>query len=168
MDSKILSTLSSKSCNTLLFGILLTVLFVPQIAFADVFIPESEYTGYYDYQGIFTVVGNLKNQNDFALIPTITISVIDTDDTKITKQFVHVPIPPMTDIPFKIKFPEIHGVTPELLTAELSYTKTQKDPIPIQIIYDKTLITHDDGHVTGKIENIGNYTVYNPKVYAIV
>ena len=167
-DSKISSTLSSKSCKTLLFGILLTILFVPQIAFADVFIPESEYTGYYDYQGIFTVVGNVKNQNDFALIPTITISVIDTDDTKITKQFVHVPIPPMTDIPFKIKFPEIHGVNPELLEAELSYTKTQKDPIPIQIIYDKTLITHDDGHVTGKIENIGNYTVYNPKVYAIV
>ena len=144
------------------------MLFVPQIAFADVFIPESEYTGYYDYQGIFTVVGNVKNQNDFALLPTITISVIDTDDTKITKQFVHVPIPAMTDIPFKIKFPEIHGVTPELLTAELSYTKTEKESIPIQIIYDKTLITHDDGHVTGKIENIGNYTVYNPKVYAIV
>ena len=144
------------------------MLFVPQIAFADVFIPESEYTGYYDYQGIFTVVGNVKNQNDFALIPTITMSVIDTDDTKITKEFVHVPIPTMTDIPFKIKFPEIHGENPELLKAEMSYTKTDKERIPIQIIYDKTLITHNDGHVTGKIENIGNYTVYNPKVYAIV
>jgi len=141
---------------------------MPDMAFADVFIPESQYTGYYDYQGIFTVVGNVKNQNDFALIPTITITVIDTDDTKITKQFDHVPIPAMTDIPFKTKFPEIHGLTPELLTAELSYTKTEKDPIPIQIIYDKTLITHDDGHVTGKIENVGNYTVYNPKIYAIV
>ncbi len=165
---KILSTPSKKSYTTLLFGILLIAFFIPQIAFADVFIPESEYTGYYDYQGIFTVVGNVKNQNDFALIPTITISVIDDDDTKITKEFVHVPIPTMTDIPFKIKFPEIHGENPELLEAEMSYTKTDKERIPIQIIYDKTLITHDDGHVTGKIENIGNYTVYNPKVYAIV
>ena len=165
---KILSTLSSKSCKSLLFGFLLIVFFIPQIAFADVFIPESEYTGYYDYQGIFTVVGNVKNQNDFALIPTITISVIDDDDTKITKEIVHVPIPAMTDIPFKIKFPEIHGTSPELLEAELSYIKTEKERVPIQIIYDKTLITHDDGQVTGKIENIGNYTVYNPKVYAIV
>ncbi|QDI89711.1 peptidase [Candidatus Nitrosopumilus sp. SW] len=168
MDLKTLSIPFRNFHKTLLFGIILTVLFVPQIAFADVFIPKSEYTGYYDYQGIFTVVGNVKNQNDFALIPTITISVIDTDDTKITKEFVHVPIPTMTDIPFKIKFPEIHGANPELLEAEMSYTKTDKERIPIQIIYDKTLITHDDGHVTGKIENIGNYTVYNPKVYAIV
>ncbi|AFS81631.1 hypothetical protein NKOR_08900 [Candidatus Nitrosopumilus koreensis AR1] len=166
-DLKISSIHSKISYKTLLFGIILSIFLVPQIAFADVFIPTNEYTGYYDYQGIFTVVGNVKNQNDFALIPTITISVID-DATKITKELVHVPIPAMTDIPFKIKFPDIRGENPELLDAELSYTKTEKDRIPIQIIYDKTLITHDDGHVTGKIENVGNHTVYNPKVYAIV
>ena len=137
------------------------------VVHADVFIPDSEYAGYYDYEGIYTVVGNVKNQNDFALIPTITISAID-NETKITKTFKHVPIPPMSDIPFKLKFPEINSKNPDLLKAELKYVKTEKSPIPIQIIYDKTLITHDDGHVTGRIINIGNQTVYNPKIFAIV
>ena len=170
LDSKISSTLSrvfTLKTTFLLLGFF-SIFLTPQLVSAEVFVPESEYTGYYDYQNIFTVVGNVKNQNDFALIPTINISVIDNDEKKITKEFIHVPIPAMTDIPFKIKFPEINGADPELLDVELSYTKTEKERIPIQIIYDNTLITHDDGHVTGKIENIGNYTVYNPKVYAIV
>ena len=144
------------------------ILLLPTIAYADVFIPDSEYTGYYDSEGVYTVVGNVKNQNDFALIPTITISVIDNDQTKITHTLHHVPIPAMTDIPFKLKFPEIHDKNPVLLNATLEYSKTKKNPIPIQIIYDKTLITHEDGHVTGRIKNIGNQTVYNPKVFAIV
>lgn len=144
------------------------VVLLPTIVYADVFIPTSEYTEYFDYEGVYTVVGNVKNQNNFALIPIITISVIDDDKTKIVHTFRHVPIPAMTDIPFKQKFPEIHGKNPVLLDAELQYVKTEKNPIPIQIIYDKTLITYDDGHVTGRIKNIGNQTVYNPKVFAIV
>jgi len=161
---KTFSTLS----NTLIFlaaSFLLVLL--PTFSYADVFIPDSEYIGYYDYEGIYTVVGNVKNQNDFALIPTITISVID-DTTIITKTLEHVPIPPMTDIPFKLKFPEIDGQNPVAQTPDLKYVITHKDRIPIQILYDKTLITYDDGHVTGRIQNIGNQTVYNPKVFAIV
>ncbi|MCV0430907.1 peptidase [Nitrosopumilus sp.] len=169
LDSKILSTLSSVSQQTIsVFLGLFFILLLPTIVYADVFIPDSEYTGYYDYEGIYTVVGNVKNQNDFALIPIITISVIDNDQTKITHTLHHVPIPAMTDIPFKLKFPEIHGKHPVLLNAELEYFKTEKNPVPIQIVYDKTLITYEDGHVTGRIKNIGNQTVYNPKVFAIV
>ncbi len=150
-----------------LFCFLSLLFFIPQSSFADVFVPENEYVGYYDYQGIFTVVGNVKNQNDFALVPQITLSVID-DQAAITKTFEHVPIPPMTDIPFKLKFPEIHGNSPSVLPADLKYVETEKNSIPIQIIYDKTLVTFDDGHVTGRIKNIGNETVYNPKIFAIV
>ncbi|KFM17549.1 hypothetical protein AAA799P11_01309, partial [Marine Group I thaumarchaeote SCGC AAA799-P11] len=168
LDLKTSSTLSRvfQISFPILLG--LFIVFFPTDVYSDIFIPESEYTGYYDYQGVYTVVGNVKNQNDFALIPTITISVIDNDETKITHMLNHVPIPPMSDIPFKLKFPEIHGESPTLLNAKLQYIVTEKDPVPIQIIYDRTLITHDDGHVTGRIVNIGNQTVYNPKVYAIV
>ena len=169
LDSKISSTLSRVSQVTIpAFVGLLLITLLTTVAYADVFIPESEYAGYYDFEGVYTVVGNVKNQNDFALIPTITISVIDNDQRKITHTLHHVPIPAMTDIPFKLKFPEIHGNDPTLLNAELQYVKTEKSSVPIQIIYDKTLITHDDGHVTGRITNIGNHTVYNPKVFAIV
>jgi len=163
------STLSSVSQLTIpMFLGLFFILLLPTLVYADVFIPDSEYTGYYDYEGVYTVVGNVKNQNNFALIPIIIISVIDNDQTKITHTLYHVPIPAMTDIPFKLKFPEIHGENPVLLNAEIEYSKTEKNPVPIQIIYDKTLITHEDGHVTGRIKNIGNQTIYNPKVFAIV
>lgn len=164
LNLRISSTLSSLLIISLAsFFIVLS----PTLTYADVFIPDSEYLGYYDFEGVYTVVGNVKNQNDFALIPSITISVID-DQTTITKTFEHVPIPPMTDIPFKLKFPEIHSKNPIAQIPDIKYVITNKDPIPIQILYDKTLITHDDGHVTGRIQNIGNQTIYNPKVFAIV
>lgn len=165
LDLKISSTLSNHIIS--FFAITVFILILIPTAYADVFIPSNEYTGYYDSQGVYTVVGNVKNQNDFALIPTITISVVD-DQTTITKKFNHVPIPAMTDIPFKLKFPEIKNDNPILLEADLKYAKTEKSSVPIQIIYDKTLVTHEDGHVTGRIQNIGNQTVYNPKIFAIV
>ena len=165
-DLKIFSTPFSTVLCVITLSFFCLVL-LPISAFADIFIPDDEYFGYYDYEGVYTVVGNVKNQNNFALIPTITIFVTD-DKSKITKTFEHVPLPAMTDIPFKQKFPEIHGKNPVVSKADLKYVKTKKSPIPIQIIYDKTLVTHDDGHVTGRIQNIGNQTVYNPKVFAIV
>lgn len=127
LDSKTLSIPSSVLQLTItIFLGLFILLLLPTVAYADVFIPDSEYAGYYDYEGVYTVVGNVKNQNDFALIPTITISVIDNDQTKITHTLHHVPIPAMTDIPFKLKFPEIRGDNPVLLNAELEYSKTKK------------------------------------------
>ena len=42
------------------------ILLVPSSAFADVFVPLHEYLGYFDANGIYTVVGNVKNENDFA------------------------------------------------------------------------------------------------------
>jgi len=165
-DLKIFSILSN-STLCIITVLFLSLSLLPALVYADVFIPDNEYSSYYDYEGIYTIVGNVKNQNDFALIPTITISIID-DETKISKTLDHVPIPAMTDIPFKLKFPEIHGQNPVVLKADLKYVKTEKNPIPIQIIYDKTLVTYDDGHVTGRIKNIGNQTVHNPKIFAIV
>jgi hypothetical protein len=140
-------------------------LLIPQ-ASADIFIPPQEYLGYFDYEGVYTVGGNVKNQNDYAVIPTIFVTVIDGENT-FTKTIQHVPIPPRTDIPFKIKFSEVTGNSPILLEAKLKFVKTQKVPIPIEILYDDTLIKHDDGHVTGRIHNKGNQTIFNPKILAI-
>ena len=43
--------------------------------------------------GVYTVGGNVKNENEFAVIPTISVSVID-DSKTFTKTIQHVPIPP--------------------------------------------------------------------------
>ena len=151
----------------LLVGFMFISLIISQFVFAEVFIPPQEYVGYFDYEGMYTVVGNVKNQNDYAVIPTILVSVIDGENT-FTKMISHVTIPPKTDIPFKIKIPEVIGNDPILLETKLKFVKTEKNPIPITVLYDKTLIKHDDGHVTGRILNNGNQTIFNPKVLAIV
>ena len=44
----------------------------PNFVYADVFVPLEEYLGYFDSNGIYTVVGNVKNENTFAVIPTGT------------------------------------------------------------------------------------------------
>ena len=170
MDLKLSSFLSKAFQSKIMFlliGFMLTSLLISQFAFADVFIPPQEYLGYFDYQGVYTVGGNVKNQNNYAVIPTLTVSVVDGENT-FTRTISHVAIPPNTDIPFKIKIPEVQGENPVLLEAKLKFIKTQKDPIPIQVLYGNTLIKHDDGHVTGQIKNIGNQTIFNPKILAIV
>src|SRR3989338_6071603 len=129
--SSLLSIPLQSKTTFLLIGFVFTSLLISQFTFAEVFIPPQEYLGYFDYEDVYTVGGNVKNQNDFAVIPTISVSVIDGENT-ITKTIYHVPIPPKTDIPFKTKFPEVTGDTPILLTAEIKFVKTEKDPISIE------------------------------------
>ena len=136
-------------------------------AFAQVFIPSHEYLAYFDSEGIYTVVGNVKNQNPFAVIPIITISVKD-DENIYSKTIQHVPLASEKEIPFKIKFFEVTGNTPVLIPAKLSYEQTIKEPIPIEILYDATLIKHKDGHITGRFQNTGQETIFYPKIYAVV
>jgi len=149
----------------LLLGLM--ILFVPQIAFGDVYVPLNEYLGYFDSTGIYTVVGNVKNENAFGVIPTITVSVID-DSEIISKTIKHVPLGSGKEIPFKVKFSELTSNTPILMNPEISFEKTIVNNIPIQILYDKTLIKHNDGHITGRIQNTGEKTIYYPKIYAVV
>jgi hypothetical protein len=133
------------------------MLFVPQLAFADVYVPLHEYLGYFDSNGIYTVVGNVKNTNDFGVTPTITVSVID-DSKTVSKTINHVPLGPGKEIPFKIKFPELLSNTPVLVNPEITFQKSITHEIPIQILYDKTLVKHNDGHITGRIQNVGDQT----------
>ena len=143
------------------------VLFSPTFAFADVFIPLHEYLGYFDSSGIYTVVGNIKNENNFAILPVIEVSVID-DSKIISKKINHVPLGPNEEIPFKVKFPELESNTPVLKNPELTFEETRKNKVPIQVLYDETLVKHDDGHITGRIQNVGNETIEFPKIYAVV
>ena len=140
---------------------------VPQVAYANVYVPLHEYLGYFDSTGIYTVVGNVKNENHFAIIPTITVSVIDESKT-MSKTIKHVPLGAGKEIPFKIKFPELTSNTPILMNPEIIFDKTIKNEIPIQVLYDKTLIKHKDGHISGRIQNTGEKTIYHPKIYAVV
>ncbi|MDH3737321.1 MAG: peptidase [Nitrosopumilus sp.] len=134
---------------------------------SKVWIPEEEFLSYFDSNGIYTVVGNVKNENNFAVIPTISVSVKD-DDIMYSNTIQHVPLAAGKEIPFKIKFPEVIGNTPILMPSKMTFDKTEKEPISIEVFYDKTLIIHEDGHITGKIQNTGDKTIHYPKVFAVV
>ena len=134
---------------------------------SKVWIPEDEFLAYFDSNGIYTVVGNVKNENDFAIIPTISVAIKD-DNKMHSKTIQHVPLPAGTEIPFKIKFPEVVSNLPVLMPSKLTFERTYKEPIPIEILYDKTMIKHDDGHITARIQNTGDQTIYYPKVFAVV
>ena len=168
-DSKIFSILS-RIINvkiSFLVGFLFLIFSFSPFVFADVSIPDHEYVGYFDSNGIYTVVGNVKNDFDFGIIPTVTISVIDDDET-FSKIIQQNPLPSNTELPFKIKFPEVLDNTPILLPAELTFEKTKADLFSIDVIYDETLIVHDDGHLTGRIINSGDETLYDFKIFAVI
>ena len=122
---------------------------IPQVSFSEIFVPVDEYIGHFDSNEIYTVVENVKNEYNYAIIPTITISVKENSEI-LSKTIAHVPLGSGTEVPFKIKFPEISNNS-ILLPVELSYEKTIKDLIPIIVLYDETLIKYDDGHLTGRI-----------------
>ena len=175
-DSRISSALFNLKNSFAVGGICLVLLLSfflssATFAFADVFIPENEYVGYFDSNGIYTVVGNIKNELGHAVLPTITVSVSYNGDI-ISKTIRHVPLATDSEIPFKVKFYEIQGpsssFSPELLAAEFTYETTEKSSVPIEVLYDETLIKHDDGHLTGRIQNTGDQTISNPKIFAVI
>ena len=151
----------------LLVVISLSFASVSQFSFAEVYVPAHEYTGYFDSNGIYTVVGNVKNDIGYAVVPVIYVSVVD-DSKEFSKTIQHMPLSSGNEIPFKIKFPEVLGSSPILMPAELSFEKTVTDTIAIDVIYDQTLIVHDDGHLTGRIINSGTDTISDFKIFAVI
>ena len=150
----------------LTLGLFVCLTITPQLSFGDVFIPSHEYVSYFDSNGIYTVVGNVKNDLGYAIVPTITVNV-ENNSQIFSKTIQHVPLASGTEIPFKIKFFEKLD-NPVLLPAKLSFERTFAEELPIVILYDETLITYDDGHLTGRIQNNGDTTIYNPKVFAVI
>ena len=120
----------------LALGVFVCLIAIPQLSFAEVFIPSHEYVSYVDANGIYTVVGNVKNDLDYAIVPTITVS-IQNDSQTFSKTIQHVPLASGTEIPFKIKFFEELD-DPVLLPAELSFERTFAEELPIAILYDET------------------------------
>ena len=145
----------------------LFLLLSPQFSFAEVFIPTHEYVGYFDSDGIYTVVGNIKNDLPYDVIPFVYISVKDNSEI-FSKTIQHIPLNSDTEIPFKIKFPEVLGHSPILIPAEISFEKTNTDVMTIDVIYDETLIVHEDGHLTGRMINSGSETISDFKIFAII
>lgn len=148
--------------------LVVAVVFTFAAAFADVSVPDTEFEGYFDSSGIYTVVGVVKNTENYAVVSHVDVTVNDGGKMISAGQDLP-PVAANKDMPFKIRIPQVTGTNPVL--GEPSVTFRQSDvppPSDIHVLYDKTLVRHDDGHLTGRITNDGNKTEYNIRVYAAI
>ena len=150
-----------------LFATILVVAVMFGTANAEVFIPNNEFRGYFDQYGIYTAVGVVRNLENQTVIPTVTVYVNDSNQV-ISQEFIMSPIAPTTDLPFKIKVPNVNGSNPILETPHIGFVTTRNISTDIQVIYDKTLVKHADGHTSGYILNNGTVAGHHIRVYAAI
>ena len=143
------------------------LILIPAFASGEVYIPDHEYVGFYDHDGIFTVIGGVKNNEMYPVIPTITVSVNDGGNV-FSQEYKFSPVMPAQMLPLKLKLPQITSENPVLEPPQISYKRTEYKFEAGYVLYDSSLILHDDGRMTGKIKNAGDNTFQNFRVYALI
>lgn len=137
-------------------------------AYGDVVVSKDEFAGYFDSSGTYTVVGVVKNTEGYAVTSHVEVSISDGGNM-ITVGRDLPPLDANKDMPFKILVPQALSRNIVLEHASVAFSRSASPPpSEIHVVYDGTLVRHDDGHVTGMITNDGNDTKYNVKVYAAI
>ena len=137
-----------KNMHKLIFssvGIALLML-IPAFASGEVYIPDHEYVGFYAQDGIFTVIGGVKNNEMYPITPTITVNVNENGNIFTHKQEFS-PIMPAQMLPLKIKLPEITAENPILESPEISYKQTE--------------YKNEDGYITVSYTHLTLPTIYS-------
>ena len=143
------------------------LILIPAFASGEVYIPDHEYVGFYDHDGIFTVIGGVKNNEMYPVIPTITVSVNDGGNV-FSQEYKFSPVMPAQMLPLKLKLPQITSENPVLEPPQISYKQTEYKYEGGYVLYDDSLVLHDDGRMTGTIKNAGDKTFLNFRVYALI
>jgi len=143
------------------------LIIIPAFASGEVYIPEHEYVGFYDHDGIYTVIGGVKNNEMYPVIPTITVNVND-DGNVFSYDYKFSSIMPAQMLPLKLKLPQITSENPVLEPPQISYKQTEYKFEGGYVLYDDSLVLHDDGRMTGTIKNGGDKTFLNFRVYALI
>ncbi|MGI0011160.1 MAG: hypothetical protein ACREAE_07155, partial [Nitrosopumilaceae archaeon] len=149
------------------FGLCAFGLVSLQFAYAEVWIPDNEFTGYFDSNDIYTVVGAVKNSEKYPVVPTVVINILD-GNRKISESYTLPAASPSKDMPFKIKLSQVSTENPVLEKPGITFVPTLRTLTNVEIIYDKTLVKHSDGHVSGFIVNNDIMPVYGVKIYALI
>ena len=143
------------------------LIIIPAFASGEVYIPDHEYVGFYDHDGIYTVIGGVKNNEMYPVIPTITVSINDGGNI-FSQEYKFSPIMPAQMLPLKLKLSQITSENPVLEPPQISYKRTEYKFEAGYVLYDSSLILHDDGRMTGKIKNAGDNTFQNFRIYALI
>jgi len=143
------------------------LIIIPAFASGEVYIPDHEYVGFYDHDGVYTVIGGVKNNEMYPVIPTITVNVND-DGNIFSQEYEFSPVMPAQMLPLKLKLTQITSENPVLESPQISYKQTEYKFKGGYVLYDNSLILHDDGRMTGKIKNAGDETFQDFRIYALI
>ena len=135
--------------------------------YGEVYIPKHEFIGFYDETDTYTVFAGIKNKEYHPIIPTVTITVQD-GNSKIVQEYELSTIMPDNMLPMKVQIPQVKSTNPILEEPIISYKKSEKTFSGGYIIYDETLIIHEDGSLTGKIRNGGENAFEKFRIYALI
>lgn len=150
-----------------LVGLVILGLTMLQSASAEVWIPDNEFVGYFDSNGVYTVVGTVKNSEQTGVVSTVEVSVNDGDKT-ISQSYTLPAASPSKDMPFKIKFRQVRSESPILEKPKLTFKPVKRNATTVEVVYDSTLVKHPNGRVTGIVVNNGNLPAYHVKIYALI
>ncbi|MBI3623159.1 peptidase [Candidatus Pacearchaeota archaeon] len=153
--------------SILFVGLFVIGLVSLQHASAEVWIPDNEFGGYFDSNDAYTVIGAVKNTENVAIVPTITINIKD-NEKMISNSYTLSIVDASKDIPFKIKIPQIESKNAILEKPDVNFVLAKHNSTNIQVIYDSTLVKHADGHTSGVIINNDTVSAYGVKVYAVI
>ncbi len=137
-------------------------------AYAQVYIPDDEYKGYFNSDGLYTVVGVIKSSENKPVKPIIYLEI---DDGEIIKKRIEWspilnPSSLANEIPFKIIIPEVKSANPVIKSIDVRFEEIDREPISVMAMYDDTLKIDDD-HVTGRVINLGKKPVNDVRIYAV-
>lgn len=150
----------------LLFVFLVGITFT--LASGDVMVPDSEFVSYFDSNGVYTIVGVVQNTEAYPIESHLSLTMISDGKTISVSQDLPS-VASGKDMPFKIRVPEVTDKNVILEAPTVTFRQSiALPPSEVHVMYDKTLIRHDDGHLTGRITNSGNLTEYDVKVYAAI
>ena len=150
-----------------LIPVILFVLITPTFVSAEVYIPDNEYVGFYDHDGVYTVIGGIKNTEIYPVTPTITVTVHDGNDI-FSNDYVFSSVMPQQMLPMKIKLPQITSDSPKLEPYAITYDLTGYEFKGGYVLYNDSLVLHSDGTMTGQIKNSSDETFYDFKIYALI
>ena len=119
------------------------LIIIPAFASGEVYIPDHEYVGFYDHDGIYTVIAGVKNNEMYPVIPTITVNVND-DGNVFSQDYKFSSVMPAQMLPLKLKLPQITSENPVLEPPQISYKQTEYKYDGGYVLYDDSLVLHDE------------------------
>ena len=150
-----------------LIPIILFILITPTLVSAEVYIPDHEYVGFYDHDGVYTVIGGIKNTEIYPVTPTITVTINDGNNI-FSNDYVFSSVMPQQMLPMKIKLPQITSDNPKLEPYEITYDLAGHEFKGGYVLYNDSLVLHSDGSMTGQIKNSSDETFHDFRIYALI